>query len=209
MDFEKKEKNRFNDGKCDPHGRLWVGTMAENCEGKEGSLICFNPDKSYTVERQNVGISNGLAWTADNKIMYFIDTPTCNIFAFDFDVNSGKITNERVAVHVDEKEAGGKPDGMTIDSAGCLWVAIYGGGKVIKFDPQTGKEEGQIVVPSQNVTSCCFGGPNLNTLYITTSRGDDNDNSKYPEAGGLFSYSFPFSTGIVGVPMHRFNLKSQ
>jgi len=198
-DVEKKEKNRFNDGKIDPNGRYWVGTMAENCSGTEGSLICFRNDKTWTLERQNIGISNGLAWSSDRKTMYYIDSPTKKVVAFDFDESNGKISNERVAVEI---EGDGIPDGMTIDSEDHIWVAIWGGQKVVRYNPATGKEDRHIKIPqAKNITSCCFGGPNLTTLYITTSKLD-TDKNKFPLAGGLFSIDI----GVKGTVMNRFKI---
>jgi len=199
-DVEKKDGNRFNDGKVDSNGRLWVGTMADNCQGTEGSLICFRNDKTWTLERENVGISNGLAWTSDHKSFYYIDSVTKKVVGFDFDEATGKKSNERVAIEITD----GVPDGMTIDSEDYLWVAIWGGQRIVRYDPKTGIEERRVKVASKNVTSCCFGGPNLTTLYITTSRRDTDSNS-FPLAGGLFSVE----VGILGTKMNRFNVQNK
>jgi len=200
MSIELKEKNRFNDGKVDPLGRLWVGTMAENCEGKEGILICLSRNNTWTLERSNVGISNGLAWSSDAKTMYYIDSPSKKVVAFDFNENSGQISNEREVFLLVEE--GSVPDGMTIDSDGFLWIAIWGGNRVIRVDPTLGKEERRIILPSKNVTSCCFGGPSLSTLFVTTA-AQDTDLSEYPQAGNVFSIDV---SPIRGTPSRRFKL---
>ena len=182
-----KDSNiRFNDGKCDPSGRFWVGTMAFDNRKKGGVLYRFDKDKSLHLMLDNVTISNGIVWTADKKIMYYNDTPTGTIQAFDYDDETGNITNRRIAVKI---PAGiGAPDGMTIDADGNLWVALWGGGIVGKFNPLTGELLQKVKVPAPNVSSCAFGGKNLDTLYITTARQWMNEEQlkKFPFSGGLF-----------------------
>jgi len=194
-----KEFNRFNDGKVDPAGRLWVGTMASNGKGHEGSLFCFTDIHKCTLERQNVGISNGIAWSTDSKTMYYIDSTPKRVFAFDYDVHTGMISRERVIFELNEE--GSVPDGMTIDSQDFLWIAIWGGKRVIRVNPVTGKEVASVHVPAKNVTSCCFGGPNLTTLFITTASHDTDTNS-FPLAGGVFS----FETDVMGMNMNSFKI---
>ncbi|GHA55483.1 SMP-30/gluconolactonase/LRE family protein [Pontibacter akesuensis] len=177
---------RLNDGKCDPAGRFWVGTMA--LDVRTGAAELYRLDEKLQVNRllQHLTISNGLAWSADAKILYFIDTPTQTIQAFDFNVATGEISNKREVVHVSEQE--GKPDGMTIDSDGNLWVALHGGAAVACYDPRTGAQLHKIEVPATNVTSCTFGGLNLDTLYITTAREwlPAAQLEQYPLSGSLF-----------------------
>jgi len=198
--MENKEFNRFNDGKVDPSGRIWVGSMASDCKGTEGFFYCIHKDKSWTLERENVGISNGLAWTKDKKIMYYIDSTPKKVFAFDYEDSTGKISNERVAF--EWKEENSTVDGMTIDSVGFLWIAIWGGEKVIRVNPANGEVVMNVKVPgARNITSCCFGGPDLTTLYIT-SASCDTDITAYPNAGCLFRYE----AGVSGLPVNKFQI---
>ena len=186
---------RFNDGKCDPSGRFWVGTMALDSRKKGGVLYRFDKDKTVHLMLDSVSISNGIVWTADKKTMYYNDTPTGTIQAFDYDDTNGNITNRRVAVKI--PNGIGAPDGMTIDVEGNLWVALWGGGIVGKFNPLTGELLQKIKVPASNVSSCAFGGKNLDILFITTARQWMNEEQlkKFPLSGGLFSVK----PGVRGV----------
>ena len=195
------ENTRFNDGKCDAAGRLWIGTMDMNEERPDGSLYCLDTDLKLKRVIKGVTISNGLAWSADNKIMYFIDTPTKKISAFDFDLASGEIHNRRTVIDFPEKE--GVPDGMSIDTDGMLWIAHFYGGKISRWDPRTGKMLEQYLIPASNVTSCCFGGIGLDELYITTARVllSDRELIQQPFAGGIFR----IKTNTTGVKSYKFN----
>ena len=186
---------RFNDGKCDPSGRFWVGTMALDSRKKGGVLYRFDKDKTVHLMLDSVSISNGIVWTADKKTMYYNDTPTGTIQAFDYDDTNGNITNRRVAVKI--PNGIGAPDGMTIDVEGNLWVALWGGGIVGKFNPLTGELLQKIKVPAPNVSSCAFGGKNLDILFITTARQWMNEEQlkNFPLSGGLFSVK----PGVHGV----------
>jgi len=197
--FENKPLNRFNDGKVDPFGRFWVGTMAKDCKGTEGTLYSINTNLEHTAQKTNIGISNGLAWSSDNKTMYYIDSPTKKVVAFDYSLETGKIDNERTVIENFTAE-GEVPDGMTIDSEGFLWVAIWGGSRVIRVDVKTGKEVQRISVPAKNITSCAFGGPQLDILYITTA-SFDTSLEEFPLAGKLFS----IKPGATGLPMKKFD----
>lgn len=177
---------RFNDGKCDPAGRFWGGTMAVSEAKPAGSLYCLNTDHKVKKMIDDVTVSNGLAWSPDHSTMYYIDTPTQKVVAYDYDLDTGNISNKRTVVTIPEAE--GKPDGMTIDEKGRLWVAHWQGYQVSCHDPATGEKLIKIEVPVEKVTSCCFGGDNLDELYITTaSTGLEKDDlEKQPYAGGLF-----------------------
>ena len=187
---------RFNDGKCDPSGRFWVGTMALDSRKKGAVLYRIDKDKSIHKMLDSVTISNGIVWTADKKTMYYNDTPTGTIQGFDYNDKTGEITNKRVVVRI--PRGGGGPDGMTIDADGNLWVALWGSGTVGKFDPRTGQQLQKVIVPAQNVSSCAFGGKNLDILYITTARVGVNEAKlkELPLSGGLFSVK----PGVKGVP---------
>ncbi|MCB0642198.1 MAG: SMP-30/gluconolactonase/LRE family protein [Phaeodactylibacter sp.] len=195
--------NRFNDGKCDPAGRLWVGSMPFAQDHPGAKVYMVNGDGSYETKIEQVTISNGIVWTADQKTMYYIDTPTGQIRGYDFEPSTGAISNERVVVEVPETL--GYPDGMTIDAEDRLWVGLWNGGAIGHFDPQTGQLIGKVEVPGAlNVTACAFGGPNLDTLYITTASigMEEAGAENYQDAGSLFK-AVP---GVKGVKSPFFKL---
>ena len=191
--------NRFNDGKCDPRGRFLAGTMDMGEKQPKGSLYSFD-GRSVTRLLSNVTISNGLAWSADYKTFYYIDTPTREVKAFDYDLDKGAIANPRVVICTPESL--GWPDGMTSDMQGNLWIAMWGGAQITRWNPNTGQLLEQIPVPAKNVSSCVFGGKNLNQLYITSARkGLDEDTlTRYPLTGGLFC----LQTNVEGMPTFEF-----
>ncbi|WP_430412112.1 SMP-30/gluconolactonase/LRE family protein [Kordia sp.] len=191
---------RLNDGKCDPAGRFWVGSMNWQQEKGKATLFSVQNDGSVTTKIDSVTISNGIVWTKDKKTMYYIDTPTSQIKAYDYDNATGNISNERVAVEVASDL--GFPDGMTIDEEDMLWVGMWNGNAVIRFNPTTGKMLQKIEVPAHNITSCAFGGDNLETLFITSAKLDmtDEELKKYPLAGSVFKVN----TGIKGVESNFF-----
>lgn len=191
--------NRFNDGKCDPAGRFWAGTMEIEEQNPTGSLYYLNPDLHVQKKLSNIHISNGLAWSGDHAKMYFIDTLTYKVQCFAYEITTGEIQYERDVVKIDRKKMGA-PDGMTIDAEDNLWVAMYDGGKVCCFDPDTGTLLEQIAVPAKKSSSCAFGGENLDTLFIT-SIGRDTDAQTDPYAGGLFA----IQPGVKGVRADFFN----
>lgn len=179
-------ENRFNDGKCDVAGRFWLGSMAKSEEKNRGNFYVMESDLSIKKKITNVSISNGLAWNADNTLLYYIDTPTNHVVAFDFNIENGELTNRHIAIDVTQEQ--GFADGMTIDEEGMLWIAFYDGWRVARYDPRTGKLLQQVKLPVANVTCCTFGGDNLNDLYITTaSKGLSQEAlAKQPHAGKLF-----------------------
>ena len=162
---------RFNDGKLDPAGRFVVGTMPLSKPGAIGSLYSIEQNGDARELFDSVQISNGLDWTADGKTMYYIDTPTHNVFAFDYDMASGSVSNRRIAFEVDAKR--GNPDGMCIDKTGMLWVAHWGGSMIGRYDPADGKLISKVELPESHVTSCCFGPKG--ELYITTASDAPSD----------------------------------
>lgn len=194
------DENRFNDGKCDPLGNLWVGSMNLAETAATGSLYKVSPQGETENMFNPVTISNGIVWTADGKTMYYIDTPTATIRAFDFDLSNASISNERVAVKVPDSL--GFPDGMAIDAEDKLWVGMWNGNAVLRFDPETGKLIGKLEVPAHNVTSCAFGGPELDQLYITTARVDmsPEELQQYPLSGSVFKAD----VGVKGVKSSYF-----
>ena len=185
---QKVDGVRFNDGKCDPQGRFWAGTMAYDSTDGAGSLYLIDADFSVRTMIESVSISNGLVWTSDRQTFYYIDSPTHQVQAFDYDDVTGDISNHRIAIEIDGEEYGA-PDGMTIDSDDNIWVAMWGGGSVTHWNPQTSELLGQIEVPgAQQVTSCALGGPELNELYITTASIDLDEEALQEQvnAGILF-----------------------
>lgn len=201
-----KAGNRFNDGKADPRGRYVVGSMSEaNNNGSDngepaGALYSILRDGSWKRLRSDVSISNGLAWNRSGDTLYYIDSPTGCVMAYDYDLSAGEISGGRICARVPEAE--GIPDGMTIDADGMLWVAQWGGWCVSRFDPRTGERIGRVDVPVKHVTCCCFGGARMDELYITTStNGVEGDEwRRQPLAGALFVAH----TGCRGLPAFRF-----
>jgi sugar lactone lactonase YvrE len=195
-----KPGNRFNDGKCGPDGRFLAGSMDNAEKEATGSLYSLDPDGSLQTLLTGVRISNGLAWSPDHKTFYFIDTPTHQVMAYDYDLRSGRIANPRVAVTVPEKM--GWPDGMTSDLDGRLWVALWGGAALTIWNPANGALIEKIAIPAKNVTSCVFGGLEQNELYVTSARKgvSDADLAAYPATGGLFR----IQTNVIGMPTFVF-----
>ena len=192
--------HRFNDGKCDPAGRLWVGTIAMDGSTGSSALYRLDPDRSVRCVCTGITNSNGIAWSHDQKTMYYIDTPTRQVCAFDYDIGSGDIFNRRVAFTI---AAGlGYPDGMTIDAAGKLWIALWGGSCVSRWDPLSGELLATVRLPVTQVTSCAFGGPDLRELYVTTARLglDESAIRNEPLAGSLFCAELD----VAGVPAFEF-----
>jgi sugar lactone lactonase YvrE len=192
--------NRFNDGKCDPAGRFLAGSMDDAEVEPSGSLYSLNPDGSVKTLLTGTRIANGLAWSPDTKTFYFIDTPTRSVMAYDYDLTTGAIARPRLVISV--PPALGWPDGMTSDSEGQLWVAMWGGAKLTRWNPASGQLLEVIPFPARNVSSCAFGGPNLTDLYITSARKEMDAGSlaEYPFSGGLFR----IQTNIEGMPTFAF-----
>lgn len=197
--------NRFNDGKCDPNGNLWVGSMRMDETIPAAGLYRVSETGQTAKMLDSITISNGIVWTKDAKTMYYIDTPTGKIKAFDYNSTTSKISNERTAVVVSQDL--GFPDGMAIDEEDMLWVGLWNGNAVARFNPITGELMQKIEVPAHNVTACAFGGENLDILYITTASVDMNENEKkkFPLAGSLFKVI----PGVKGVENNFFASPSE
>lgn len=192
---DKKPDNRFNDGKCDPKGRLWAGTIST--VKKKGDATLYRLDKALELTAQfpNVTNSNGLCWTKDGGTFYYIDTPSKKVRAFDYDVESGDISNERIAIDTSQLE--GSPDGMTIDENDHVWIAFCRGGCVRCINPSSGDILKTVELPVSGVTSCAFGGEDFETLYITTGSFGSPEEC---EAGRLFAVK----PGVKGLPTVAF-----
>lgn len=191
--------NRFNDGKCDPAGRFWAGTMAYNEQKTQGSLYRLDADFSVHKMLGNIGIANGIVWSLDNRTMYYIDSAANTVRAFDYDLTSGNIANERVVIRTDGM---GLPDGMAIDAEGMLWVAHFGGSCVRRWNPHTGEVISTVQLPASQITACAFGGADLATLYITSAAVglDATALAREPQAGSLFAVT----PGVKGAPTFKF-----
>lgn len=192
--------NRMNDGKCDPAGRFWAGTMALDERPGAGGLYRLDPDLRVERVLDGVTISNGLGWSPDGTTMYFIDSPTGGVDAFDYDPDTGAIAGRRRLVDVPGLP--GIPDGLTVDAEGCLWVAVFGGGRVQRHAPD-GRLLATVTLPVSQVTSCAFGGAGLDELYVTSAREHLSQERlrEQPHAGGLFRHR---PDGVVGLPAHQF-----
>lgn len=178
-------RNRMNDGKCDRAGRFWAGSMSYAEEGREGSLYRLDPDHRVVRVLSGVGLSNGMGWSPDDRLMYYIDSLAATVAVYDFDRGAGGITNGRALITIPPQQ--GVPDGMTVDAEGCLWVAFFGGGAVRRYAPDGSLLE-EIPLPARQVTNCAFGGPDQRDLYITTAaRGlSAGQLEEQPGAGGVF-----------------------
>jgi len=191
--------NRTNDGACDAAGRLWAGTMARDERSPVAGLYRIDLDLSVTRVVGGTTISNGLGWSPDGGTFYFIDSPTRRIDAFDCDPATGVIERRRPLAAVEAGDA--VPDGMAVDAEGCLWVALHGGWGLRRYSPG-GELLAVIGLPVARVTSCCFGGPELRDLYVTTRRDGlgDAELAVQPLAGALLR----LGPGVAGQPTYAF-----
>jgi sugar lactone lactonase YvrE len=187
---------RMNDGACDPTGRFFCGSMAYDEAAGRGALYRLDPDGTVVRILESVTISNGLAWSADGSIAYYVDSATQRIDVFDYDAATGLLLERRNVVEIEEDD--GAPDGLTIDEEGFIWVALWGGSAVRRYSP-SGRLDGVIELPVRQVTACCFGGPELDVLYISTSRLG-LDATREPEAGAVFLDR----PGVRGLPPFLF-----
>jgi sugar lactone lactonase YvrE len=176
---------RMNDGNCDSAGRLWAGTMGLNEEPGAGALYRLDPDLTVTCVLDRVGESNGIDWSPDDRLMYYVDSLERRVDAFDFDLASGAIANRRPFAVIDEGEI--VPDGLTVDADGGVWVALWGGSQLREFAPD-GSLARVVTLPTRQITSCAFGGPELEDLYVTSAREwlAPDVLAREPEAGSLF-----------------------
>lgn len=191
-----RPETRMNDGACDSAGRFWAGTASVTEDAPSGSLYRLSPGGKLTTMLTGVTISNGIGWSPDDSVMYYIDTPTQLLEAFDFDAVEGTISGRRTVAEIDP--ADGHPDGLTVDADGCIWVALWEGSAVRKYTP-AGELAGIVDVPAARPTSCAFGGPELDVLYITTAR-KSLGRFRRSNGGGVFAVR----TGSRGFPSHPF-----
>jgi sugar lactone lactonase YvrE len=188
-------EDRLNDGKCDRQGRFWVGTMDRNRTQPIGKIYRLDSDLSLHAVGEDIIISNGPSWSPDERTFYFNDSPRRVTYRYDFDARTGVIRNRRPFVSFENMQ--GRPDGSTIDAEGGLWIAEVHGSRIDRFTPE-GKLERWIDVPCERPTSLCFGGPRLETLFITSSTLGLSEETlaKQPLSGALFAVE----PGVRGVP---------
>jgi sugar lactone lactonase YvrE len=202
-----RPSNRGNDGACDARGRFWFGTMMNNVgpHGEDlpitaptGTLYRIDPDLTATPMHAEVGVSNGPCWSPDNRTFYFTDSMAQIIWAYDFDLDSGTLSNRRV---LNDTKDYGYPDGATVDREGYVWSARWEGSCVLRIDPR-GRIDRVVPMPAKRVTNVCFGGARLDTLYVTTARlhVPEDEIRRHPLQGGLFC----FDPGMTGFEKHAF-----
>ena len=190
-------ENRFNDGKVDRAGRFWAGTVYEQAVREAGSLYRLDPNLEITKCVSGLTCPNGIGWSPDNRTMYFTDTMRRIIWAYEYDFGSGDLGGRRVFAQLEAND--GLPDGLTVDAQGYVWSAVWDGWRLIRFAPD-GTLDREIHLPVQRPTSCMFGGPLLDTLYVTSaSIGVEGA----PLSGGLFA----IQPGVTGLPETPFRLE--
>ncbi len=176
-------EHRMNDGALDPAGRFVAGSIT-NDRSATGALYVRDVDGSVRALFGGVTVSNGLAWSASGDRMYYVDSPLQGIDVMDYDLDEGVVAGRRRLVSI--PEADGIPDGMTIDAEGCLWLALWGGAAVRRYSP-AGELIGEVELPVSRITSCAFGGPNLDQLFITSAAvGASPHDPPRPLDGALF-----------------------
>lgn len=192
-----KPNNRLNDGRCDRAGRFWAGSMDESLASRSGSLYRFDANRKCTKMVEGLIVSNGLAWSPDNRTLYHSDSRQRTVWAWDFDIDSGDIRNQRV-FHV-AKEGEGRPDGAAVDEEGCYWIARYAGWRLVRHAPD-GREIQVVKMPVESPTMCAFGGPKRDILYVTSAGQNLTDPARQPQAGGVFM----LTVGVRGLPEPRY-----
>jgi L-arabinonolactonase len=193
--------SRLNDGRCDPAGRFWVGSMTEplGADEPQGALQRYDPDGSTHLVESGVGCSNGLAFSSDGAVMYWTDTTRDVVWAYDYDLDTG--TRSKPRAFLEFATLPGRPDGACVDESGCYWIACVDGWALLRATP-TGEVDRIIDLPIEKPTMPAFGGPDLDTLYVTSiGLGGSVANSPgQPQAGGLFA----LSPGVRGLPEPHF-----
>ena len=191
---EKRATNRFNDGKCDPAGRFWAGTISLIKNTGDAALYMLDNDNQLQIKLPKVTNSNGICRSSDATVMYYIDTPLKKIQSFRYNIKTGGISEASVAVDTAALGYKDSPDGMTIDSTGMLWVAFCHGGCVVRFNPYTGAKLQQVDLPCLETTACAFGGAELDRLFVTTGM---HKTLTEKDAGKVFVLD---GIGVQGIP---------
>lgn len=194
-----RPENRYNDGRCDRHGRFWIGTMHNDIREASGSLYCVGPDRSVRRLFDGIKVPNSTTFAPDDRTFYFADSFSRAIWAYDFDIDNGAISNRRVFADLTSHR--GAPDGSCVDAEGFLWNAEFGGHCIVRYAPD-GRVDRAIELPVRSPTCCCFGGPNLDTLYVTSSTHLHNpkERNAEPYSGGLLA----LDVGVRGLPEAAF-----
>jgi sugar lactone lactonase YvrE len=193
------EATRMNDAACDPQGRFWAGTLANDQHSGGGSLYRLEPRGEIELMLDGLTISNGLGWSPDSRTMYLADSGPGLIHAFRFDPEEGSISDDRVLVDVPDDV--GSPDGLTVDAEGDIWVAIYGGGRIQRYSAD-GELREELFVPAEQTTCCAFAGRGLHRLYVTTGTENWTDEQRRAEPGAGLVYRF--DTDAAGQPAAPF-----
>jgi sugar lactone lactonase YvrE len=186
--------SRLNDGRCDRQGRFWVGSMDRSTPDSRGTLYRYDPDGSLHRVFDGIEVPNGLAFSPDGGTMYFCDSPTRCLQAFTLDSESGALGEGRLFARCAPP---GVPDGAAVDAEGCLWVAHFDGGRLTRFRPD-GDVDRVVPMPVDRPTACCFGGPDLDTLFVTSARVnlDAAALRRAPLSGAVFA----LRPGVRGLP---------
>ena len=217
-----KPDNRFNDAKCDRIGRLWVGTMGrEEAPGvlpeKQGKLYSYDGG-NYCLNNTlfincvvtmkdhvpDITVSNGITWSLDWSTMYYIDSAPKKVYSFKYNETSGSLSDQKVIIDYATDPSLGLPDGMCRDSEGMLWIAGFTGASVIRWNPQTGEKLMKVAIPALRTTSCCFGGPKYDILYVTSASENAtvDELAQYPQSGAIFAVT---GLGVTGLPPCQFD----
>jgi sugar lactone lactonase YvrE len=193
-----RDDMRLNDGACDPAGRFWVGSMALDLQRGAGALYRYDDGELQRVV-DGITLSNGIGWSPDARLMYYVDSLTYRVDVFDFDVDSGEARGRRPFVVL--PRGSGAPDGLAVDDEGCLWLALYGRGRLHRYRPD-GSLDGEFSLPVTNVTACGFGGDDGRSLFVTTATQEltPDELARQPLAGSLFVAD----VGVSGPPAHPF-----
>jgi sugar lactone lactonase YvrE len=192
--FWQRDDVRMNDGGTDPFGNFYIGSMAYDSSPGQGQLYRVTPELMWTVVLESVSISNGFCPSPDGRLAYYVDSPTQCVDVFDMDEVQG-LSDRRTVAHIPEEW--GSPDGLTVDNEGSIWVALWGGARVVRIRPD-GRVDGTIELPVSQVSACTFGGPDLDRLYMTTSRMGPGELEL--EAGAIFTCT----PGVTGLPAALF-----
>jgi sugar lactone lactonase YvrE len=193
-----RPSNRYNDGRCDRRGRLWIGTMDTEIRKPSGSFYCIEPDRSFRKQFTDLLVPNSTAFSPDDRTLYFSDTPRHMIWTFDFDIEAGAISNRRVFADLTSRK--GQPDGSCVDAEGFLWNAEYGGSRLVRYAPD-GRVDRTIEMPVENPTCCCFGGDNLDVLYVTSASAPLKPEERADSAAGSV---LALDVGVRGLPEAEF-----
>ena len=198
-DAEAKPGVRFNDCRADPHGRLWAGTLHRDRELRQAALYRLDPGGVLTTVLPDRTISNGIGWSVAGTTMYYIDSTTQRIAEFDYDLDTGELGDQRLFAEIEPTD--GLPDGLTVDADGCVWVCLFGGGRIRRYLPD-GTLDQEIMLPLTNPTCPAFGGTDLSTLYVTTARHrlTDEQLAREPLAGAVLQ----LDVGVSGCLPYRF-----